>query len=101
MAHFNENDLLKLMSLSRIECSQAEKDKFYTSLSRVVSYIETLSEVNTNGVAPCNHILETVSNVTREDVVGELLSRDIFLANAPSHVGGMVKVPPIIKLTNS
>ena len=101
MAHFDENDLLKLMTLSRIECSQAEKEKFNTSLSRIVSYIETLSQVNTDGISPCNHILETVSNVTREDVVEDLLSRDVFLANAPSHVGGMVKVPPIIKLTNS
>ena len=101
MAHFEENDLLNLMTLSRIECCPAEKEKFYTSLSRVVAYIETLSEVNTDGIAPCNHILETVSNVTREDIVGELLSREVFLANAPSHVGGMVKVPPIIKLTPS
>jgi len=101
MAHFDEKDLIKLMNLSRIECSQEEKEKFYTSLSRVVDYIETLSEVNTDGITPCNHILETVSNVTREDTIGDLLSREVFLANAPSHVGGMVKVPPIIKLTPS
>lgn len=101
MSHFNENDLQKLMKLSRIECSKEEKEKFYKSLSRVVSYMDQLSEVNTEGVSPCNHILETISNVTREDEVGEILPRETFLANAPSHVGGMVRVPPIIKTTNS
>lgn len=101
MSHFNEKDLLKLMKLSKIECSQEEKDRFHTALSRVVNYIDQLTEVDTEGVAPCNHILETITNVMREDETGETLSRDTFLANAPSHVGGMVRVPPILKLSNS
>lgn len=97
MSHFDENDLQKLMKLSRIECSNEEKEKFYKALSRVVTYMDQLSEVNTEGIAPCNHILETISNVTREDETGEVLPRETFLANAPSHVGGMVRVPPIVK----
>ena len=27
----------------------------------------------------------------------ESLNRDAFLANAPSHIGGMIRVPPVIK----
>jgi len=101
MSHFDEKDLLKLMKLSKIECSQEEKDRFYTALSRVVTYIDQLTEVDTEGVAPCNHILETITNVMRDDEIGQTLSRDTFLSNAPSHVGGMVRVPPIIKTSNS
>jgi aspartyl-tRNA(Asn)/glutamyl-tRNA(Gln) amidotransferase subunit C len=37
----------------------------------------------------------------REDKVGETLPRELFLANAPSHVGGLIRVPPVIKFTNS
>jgi len=33
----------------------------------------------------------------REDIPEEPLSRDLFLANAPSQVGGMIKVPPVFK----
>ncbi len=33
----------------------------------------------------------------REDKTGDLLDRELFLANAPSHIGGMVRVPLIIK----
>ena len=101
MSHFDETDLNKLMKLSRIDCSEQEKQKLISSLSRVVSYINLLSEVDTEGVAPCNHILETLANVTREDEVGPTLSRETFLANAPSHVGGMVKVPTVIKTNPS
>lgn len=101
MTHFHEDDLNKLMKLSRIECTEEEKKNLYNSLSRVVSYIDQLQEVNTQGVAACNHVLEGMHNIMREDEVGSTLSRDVFLSNAPSHVGGMIRVPPIIKATNS
>ena len=101
MTHFDENDLIKLMKLSRIDCSAEGKERFFKALSRVVSYMDQMSEVETTGVAPCNHILETMTNVMREDEVGQTLSRDTFLSNSPSHVGGMIKVPTIIKTTNS
>lgn len=101
MTHFNEQDLLKLMKLSKIDCSEAEKSRFLSSLSRVVGYIEQLSELNTEGVPPCNHILESMSSMMREDEIGQTLDRETFLANCPAHIGGMIRVPPIIKTTNS
>jgi len=36
----------------------------------------------------------------REDLVVPTLTREEFLANAPAHVGGMVRVPPVIKFSN-
>lgn len=100
MASFEEKDFLKLAKLSRIECSEEEKKKLFTSLSRVVSYVQLLDELDTDGVAPTSHILETLQNVMREDEVGETIPREVFLANAPSHVGGMVRVPLVIKFSN-
>jgi len=101
MSHFDENALNKLMKLCRLECSAEEKQKFLHSVSRVVEYIDHLSEIPTEGVAPCNHILETIHNMTREDQTCPTLPRETFLSNAPSHVGGMIKVPVILKMTNS
>jgi len=98
MAHFDETELSKLAKLCRIECSEEEKKNFYSSLLRILDYVDQLKEVDTERVAPCDRILETLSNVMREDVVGETLSRETFLSNAPAHVGGMVRVPPVIKI---
>lgn len=93
----NQEELNKLAKLCRISCTEEEKEKFLDSISQVLSYVEELKKIDTQGVACCNMVLETLSNVMREDVPGESLSREAFLANAPAHVGGMVKVPPVLK----
>jgi Asp-tRNA(Asn)/Glu-tRNA(Gln) amidotransferase C subunit len=33
----------------------------------------------------------------REDEIKDLLPRDQFLAGAPDQIGGMVRVPPVMK----
>jgi aspartyl-tRNA(Asn)/glutamyl-tRNA(Gln) amidotransferase subunit C len=93
----NEDDFNKLSHLCRISCTEEEKKKFLKSLDNILTYIEQLQEVNTEGVEACYTVLETLSNVMREDLPEEPLSRDLFLANAPAHVGGMIKVPPVLK----
>ena len=92
-----EEDFIKLTKLCRISCTDEEKAKFLKSLGNILKYIEALQEVNTDNIPPCNTVLDTLSNVMREDIPGEILSRDAFLANAPAHTGGMVRVPPVIK----
>jgi aspartyl-tRNA(Asn)/glutamyl-tRNA(Gln) amidotransferase subunit C len=97
MSEFDENELTHLMKLCRINCTQEEKEKLKKNVSKILKYIALLEEVDTEGVEPCSRVLETLTNVMREDQVGEPLSRELFLSNAPAHVGGMIRVPPVIK----
>ncbi len=97
MVKFDEEELDKLSYLCRIECSQEEKAALCKHLSNVLEYIKQLEEVNTEGASPCFTVLDTLTNAMRDDEVGGLLARDLFLANAPSHVGGMIRTPPILK----
>lgn len=99
MAEFDEKELIKLTKLCRIDCTEEEKKALYQQLAKILNYIEQLKEVDTEGVEPCNRVLEMLTNVMREDEIGETLPRDLFLANAPAHVGGMVRVPPVIKFS--
>ncbi len=101
MTKFDEKDLEKLAKLCRIECTEDEKKSLHNHLANVLKYVEQLNEVDTHGVEPCYRVLETLSNVMREDEIGETLARELFLANAPAHVGGMIRVPPVIKFVNS
>lgn len=101
MTKFDEKELDKLTKLCRIACTEEEKKALQWQLQEVLSYIRLLEEVDTEGVDPCYRVLETMSNVMREDVVGQPLSREKFLANAPAHVGGMIRVPPVIKFSNT
>lgn len=97
MAIFDEKVLDRLFQLARIAKSQEEAAKLCANLSRVLEYVDSLAKVDTEGVAPCRHVLPYVSSSLRADLPKNTLSREEFLSNAPSHVGGMIRVPPVLK----
>ncbi len=98
MTKLNKETIKKLTQLSRIACTEEEQDKLLQDLGKILDYFEQLSEINTDNVTPCNHVLAGIVNVMREDVVGPTLSRDKFLADAPAKpFAGMIRVPPVIK----
>lgn len=89
--------LRELSKLCRIECSEEEEAHFSKDLQGILNYFAQLQEVNTEGVSPLDHILESLVNVTREDEISKVMPRERFLENAPSHVGGMIRVPNVMK----
>lgn len=99
MPDLNKETIKNLTQLSRIHCSEEDQEALLKDLQHILNYFEQLEEIDTQHVAPCNHVLKEMANVMRDDQVGATLSRTEFLANAPSKVGGMIKVPPIIKST--
>jgi len=92
-----EKEFSKLTQLCRISCTDTEKAAFLSSLDDILRYMETLNEIPTEGVSPCYTVLDTLSNVMREDQPEVSLSREAFLSNAPAHTGGMVRVPNVLK----
>lgn len=97
MDTFNQETIKTLTELSRISCTENEQASLLIDLKKIVAYMETLAEVDTTGVDPCLQVVPHEGNIFREDAVGETLSRDIFLNNAPAKIGGLVKVPPVMK----
>lgn len=97
MAEPNHETIKNLIQLSRIDCSPEEQESLLKDLKAILSYFEQLEEIDTKDVIPCLNVLEGMTNVTRDDVVGEPMPRELFLANAPSQVGGMIRVPPVLK----
>lgn len=97
MTQFDDKTIHNLFLLSRIECTKDQEESLVKDLKKIIEYFEQLQEINTDNVIPCNHVLAEVNNVTREDTVGQIMPRDLFLSNVPSQIGGMVKVPTIIK----
>lgn len=97
MAQLDKNTLKTLTQLSRIDCTEDEQEALLNDLKKILHYIELLNEIDTTHVPPCHNVLDDVANVMREDVIGNVMPREVFLANAPAHVGGMIRVPPVIK----
>jgi aspartyl/glutamyl-tRNA(Asn/Gln) amidotransferase C subunit len=93
----DSEEIEKLTELSRIACSDEEKERLRWDLNMVANYIDLLAQIDTAGVEPCNRVLETVKNVMRPDEPEKMLDRELFLGNAQEHVAGLVRVPPILK----
>lgn len=97
MAKLTKETIQQLTRLCRIDCTEEEQKALLQDLEKILEYIEQLQQIDTDHVPPCNHVLEDMANVMREDVIEEVLNRESFLANAPSHIGGLIRVPPVIK----
>lgn len=67
------------------------------NLQSILGYIDQMKEVDTEDVLACNHISEEMGSITREDEPDQSLDRKTFLDNSPSHIGGMIRVPTVIK----
>ncbi len=93
---FTHRDVEYIARLSRIKISEDEKGIFVHQLGDILSYIEKLNMVNTDGVQPMAHAVE-VSNVFREDSLKPSISRAEAQQTAPSIMGAFFKVPKVIE----
>ena len=82
--------------LARLEVSENEKAMFARQLSAILTYMDQLKEVDTEGVEPTATVLPT-ENVWREDAVRLSLAQEQALANAPDQADGFFRVPKIIE----
>ena len=98
MANFDHQTLEYLKELCRIDLTEEEGIDIEEALLRILEYIEQLNEINTENTKTCRYVLSgMLKNRMREDEVKEVLSREEFLANAPDQIGGMIRIPPLMK----
>ena len=98
MSKFDAHSLKDLEKLCRIKCTPVEEKELLHSMQQILDYVNQLSEVDTSDTTPCDYVLkEMIHTELRDDIVGDALTRDEFLSNAPDHTGGMIRVPPVIK----
>lgn len=97
MSHLNEDTIKLLSELCRIEINEEDSAFLYQDLKRVLDYVDLLLEADVSHLDPYAHMAEQGIGSLRDDEIGELLSREEFLNNAPDQVGGMIRVPHIIK----
>lgn len=85
-----------LAHLARLELTPQERATMQTDLNAILGYFEQLSAVDTSGVEEMQRPVALV-NVLRDDVPGEVFSRDVALALAPETEGGFVRVPRTVE----
>ena len=96
------NDALidNLASLSRLHFNEEEKKEIKADLQKMISFIDKLNELKTDGVEPLLHMSDEV-NVLREDEVKGSISRSEALKNSPANNKEFFVVPKVITNPNS
>jgi len=97
MSDLNEEEMRTICRLARLKLNDEEIRKFLVDVKRIADYTELLGEVDLTDLQPYMHAEGVGFGQLREDEVCDQLSRETFLANAPDQVGGMIRVPPVIK----
>lgn len=89
-------DLIKyLVKLARITLTEDEEKKVGNELQDILTYIDMLNELDTDGVEAMSHCFP-VTNVMREDEVQPSMSADEIVANAPESQDGCFVVPKTV-----
>ncbi len=82
--------------LARIELQANELEKLSAQLHDILGFINKLSNLDLEKVAPASHILP-ISNVLRDDQAHISLPAEKALENAPRKKGNFFSVPKIIE----
>ncbi len=91
----SNKDVAKVAALARLALSPAEVERMAGELSKIVGFVSMLGEIETGGVEPLAHPLDT-HNVFRDDVPRDSLPRAAALQSAPRHDGECFLVPAVL-----
>ena len=92
----NEKVIDYVAALAKLELTKEEKERAQKDLGNILGYMETMNELDTEGIEPMSHAFP-LHNVFREDVVVNGDDRENLLKNAPVKKDGCFVVPKTVE----
>jgi aspartyl-tRNA(Asn)/glutamyl-tRNA(Gln) amidotransferase subunit C len=92
----DKETLDKIAHLARLEFDEKDSEKMIKDLDNIISFVEKLNEVNTDGVEPLTTMSHEV-NALREDEIKPHLDHDIALKSAPKKDSDYFRVPKVLE----
>jgi len=89
-------DVEKVAHLARIAITEDSIAPTTERLANVLAMVDQLQAIDTTGIEPLAHPLDTVQRL-RDDVVTEKDQRDLLMKNAPVAQNGLFLVPRVIE----
>ena len=86
----------RIARLARVRVADDEQEELAGELTKILTWIEQLGEVETAGVEPMTSVVE-VPLPQRTDEVTDGGLRDDILANAPEAAGAFFTVPKVVE----
>lgn len=94
------SDIARIATLARLELQPAQSDRMHTQLNQFFNIVEQMRAVDTSGLEPLAHPIETIQAVAlrlREDIVSEPDQRESNQRSAPAVERGLFLVPKVIE----
>jgi aspartyl-tRNA(Asn)/glutamyl-tRNA(Gln) amidotransferase subunit C len=88
----DRDQVLHVAKLARLRLTDDEVDRMAGELSQILGHVETMNELDLDGVEPTSHVVD-LTNVLRDDVPRDGLDRDTALEQAPDAADGGFRVP--------
>jgi aspartyl-tRNA(Asn)/glutamyl-tRNA(Gln) amidotransferase subunit C len=88
----DRDQVLHVAKLARLKLDDEEVDRMAGELSKILEHVETMNELDLEGVEPTSHVVD-LTNVLREDVPRPGLEREKALEPAPDAAEGGFRVP--------
>jgi aspartyl-tRNA(Asn)/glutamyl-tRNA(Gln) amidotransferase subunit C len=92
----DKETVARIATLARIKVPADAREALAKELSGILTWIEQLNEVPTDGVEPMASVVEMTLQM-REDKVTDGGKRDDILANAPQQAKGFFVVPKVVE----
>ncbi len=92
----DRSDVEKIAHLARIALSDDDVPATTAKLSGILGLIDEMQAVDTDGIAPLAHPLETTQRL-RPDEVSETNQREAYQTIAPATEAGLYLVPKVIE----
>ena len=85
-----------LSKLAKLNFDEKGSEKIKSELSKIISFIDAISLVETKNVTPLIYMSDEV-NILRNDEIKNELSQEEALKNAPKKDSDYFKVPTVLK----
>jgi len=89
-------DIDKIAGMARIKLTEEEHTELQPQLVSILDYVDTLQQVDTDGVVATAHPHDSAL-LLRPDVVTNGNQREMLLAVAPNTDSGLFVVPKVIE----
>lgn len=88
--------LNKTAHLARLEFHEKSAESMMADMSKIITWVEKLNEVDTEGVTPLTTMSHEI-NVLRKDEVKPHLNHERALKNAPKKDSDFFRVPKVME----
>lgn len=92
----DKQTLENIAHLARLHFDEAQTEKMIAEMSKILSWMEKLNEIDTEAISPLIHISQEM-NVLRNDEAQPSLEHERGLLNAPKRDANYFRVPKVIE----